>query len=570
MDATHSSRSLIVLFFLLSGCASVQMPPPMPQMQQALSESLQVPSPRPLPPAVQAALLSPAPPSELPKPAADEQRFDLNVHNASATQVFLGIAAGSGYSLVLHPEVGGRITVSLKDVTLPEAMAILRDLYGFEYRIEGRRVIVYPMAPQTRFYTVSYPGAVRQGRSEMLVMGGSLTSPAGEGQTGGTAAQQESSRIITRNQTDLWQELQRSVALILGCAVGAAPAPAQDGSAATVGEPQCQSGRSIVINPQSGLLVVRALPAEHAQVAEYLKALRARVERQVMIEAKILEVTLNEGAQAGINWAWFSGDNTLAKGANASAIPLAGALGGGSLGNLLGSGLAGSGGAVAGNGAHAGLYGLSLRTSNFAALLEFLKTQGQVQVLSSPRVASLNSQKAVLKIGTDEFYVTGITTTTTTGGGGTTTAPTLTLQPFFSGISLDVTPHIDDTGHILLHVRPAVSNVQTVTRDIDLGTLGNYRLPMAASSVSETDTIVRLVDGQVAAIGGLMRVHGQDAESSVPVLGELPGLGALFRNSATSRQKRELVILLKPTLLYTAEDWAGAQKETHTRFTHYR
>ncbi len=566
-------RLLPVVGLLLAGCASIEAPTPMPEMRTALERSLETPVPRPLPEAVRTALLQEPAGAAPPVPQKDEPRFDLNVHNASAQQVFLGIAAGSGYSMVLHPEVNGQITVSLRSVTLPEAMAVLRDLYGFDYRIEGRRVTVLPMAPQTRFYTVTYPGAVRQGRSEMRVMGGSLTSPgtdAVSGQNTPSVGQQESSRVITSNLADLWRELQQSVGLILGCDPAAAPPQPAGGETQTALGLQCPGGRSVLVNPQSGLLAVRALPAEHAQVRDYLRTLRARVERQVMIEAKILEVTLNEGAQAGINWAWFSADNTLAKGADAGAIPLAAPLAGGSLGNLLGGGLAGSSGALAPNGAHAGLYGLALQTNNFAALLEFLKTQGQVQVLSSPRVAALNNQKAVLKVGTDDFYVTGITTTTNTGGGGTTTSPTLTLQPFFSGISLDVTPHIDETGHIMLHVRPAVSSVSTVTRDIDLGTLGTYRLPLAASSVSETDTMVRLLDGQIAAIGGLMRVESRDAESGVPLLADLPGLGGLFRNSLSARQKRELVILLKPTLIYEPQDWIEGQQEIRARFDAYR
>src|SRR5262249_7905242 len=156
---------------------------------------------------------------------------------------------------------------------------------------------------------------------------------------------------------------------------------------------------------------------------------------------------------------------------------------------------------------------LAFQTQNFAALLEFLESQGSVQVLSSPRIATINNQKAVLKVGTDEFFITNITGGTTTTGAvagttGTNTFPTLTLRPFFTGVALDVTPQIDEQSNIILHIHPSVSNVQQDNRTVDLGTLfgGQVTLPLARSTVSETDSIVKVGDANIVAIGGLMKV----------------------------------------------------------------
>ncbi|UUZ49132.1 hypothetical protein LP420_01325 [Massilia sp. B-10] len=178
-----------------------------------------------------------------------------------------------------------------------------------------------------------------------------------------------------------------------------------------------------------------------------------------------------------------------------------------------------------------------------------------MHVLSSPRIATLNNQKAVLKIGTDEFYVTGVTSTTATNPNGTNTStPSVTLQPFFSGVVLDVTPQIDNQGNITLHVHPSVSQVSTINKGINLGTSGSLSLPLAASSTSEMDSMVRGQDGRVVAIGGLMRQSSTNDQSGIPGAASVPVLGALFRGTARVNQKRELVVLIKPTIVDSANE----------------
>jgi MSHA biogenesis protein MshL len=178
-----------------------------------------------------------------------------------------------------------------------------------------------------------------------------------------------------------------------------------------------------------------------------------------------------------------------------------------------------------------------------------------VHVLSSPRVAAVNNQKAVLKIGTDEFFVTGVTTNTNSTAAGTTTTPSVTLQAFFSGVVLDVTPQIDDKGNILLHVHPSVSQVSTVNKAVNLGTAGSLNLPLAASATSELDSIVRGSNGQVVAIGGLMRQSSTADNSQIPVAGSVPVLGNLFGAKKRVNQKRELVVLIKPTIVEGINNW---------------
>jgi MSHA biogenesis protein MshL len=561
---------ILVSALALVGCAQVKEKPVLPTIQdelrKAAAASQAKPEAKPLPAAVEAAL-APQTRLELPKAAAQpaETRFDLAVNAAPAQQVFLGIASGTRYSMLLHPEVAGSITVNLKDVNVPEAMDALRELYGYDYRIDGNRIFVQPLTTQTRFYTINYPSSLRQGKSELRVISGAVTDSNSSTGTGGTTTatsskQLETTRLSTEEKSDFWGELQAGVGMMIGCSSAA-------------GVPACPAGRSVMISPHTSMLAVRALPMEQRQVAEYLQAAKVSVERQVMIEAKILEVTLNEGAQSGINWTYFKqGANRLSKGAAASQFPVppGAPVSSTSVGGLLASGLSAT---SAANTASAGIFGLAFQTSSFAALINFLETQGGVQVLSSPRIAAINNQKAVLKVGTDEFFVTNVSTTTNTGTGSGTTTPNVTLQPFFSGISLDVTPQIDDGGNIILHVHPTVSQVTTVEKSIDLGSgtgsIGTLKLPLASSTISEADSMVRLKDGEIAAIGGLMKRQSSDTGSGVPGLGDIPGLGVFFKNTNNSRLKQELVILLKPTVIRQQSDWMEGVRDASARMQNF-
>jgi MSHA biogenesis protein MshL len=484
-----------------------------------------------------------------------ENRFDLSVVNAPAAQVFMAIVTGTKYNMLVGPEVTGNITVNLKDVTVKEALESIRDLYGYEFNIKGNRIAMQPNTLQTRVFQVNYLASRRQGETQLRVTSSSIAGggasgtstpstgatpvPAGtgqQGQSGGTTT----SRVQTNSDTDFWRDLRSALETIVS------------------GE-----GRNIVVNSISGVVLIRAFPAEMRSVEQYLKATQIMVERQVMLEAKILEVSLSQQYQAGINWSTFSGtNNRLSIGVTqpGSTLQTTGAMSSSSAD--FSPGVAGS---VIASALGKGFIGLAFQTANFAALLNFLETQGSVSVLSSPRIATLNNQKAVLKVGTDELFVTNVTTTTTTStAGGTTATPSLTLQPYFSGISLDVTPQIDDEGNIILHVHPAISTVAEKEKLIDLGTMGQFKLPLASSSVNETDSIVRVQDGNIVAIGGLMTQGQSSDRSGLPGTLNTPA-GAAVGQRGSSLSKRELVILLKPTIISDDRAWVKDLEQSSER-----
>jgi MSHA biogenesis protein MshL len=491
-------------------------------------------------------------------------RFDLSVSNAPAAQVFLSLASGTRYSMLVHPQVTGSISMNLKDVTIREALDAIRQLYGYDYKIDGTRIFVQPAGLQTRIFQVNYLPGQRRGFSDVRVQSGAVTdSGVATGVAGSpaplTGAPQgsrslESSRVTTNQQSDFWADLRAALLAIVGG-----------------GE-----GRSIVVTAHSGVVVVRALPGELRAVEEYLRATRVSVERQVMLEAKIIEVTLSDSFQSGINWAAFFEDRFSVGQAGPGTLLQPGREGrrlqatGASIIDTTSTTATVTGATVA---SFAGrnlvnqsavnpVFGLALATPNFAALLTFLESQGNVQVLSSPRIATLNNTKAVLKVGTDEFFVTNVTTTATTSGTSTTQSPSVTVQPFFSGIVLDVTPQIDQDNNIILHIHPSVSEVTESTRVVNLGgDIAEIRLPLARSTVSETDTVVRATDGNIVAIGGLMSIDIRDNRNGLPGMSDDNPL----RNTQRSKLKKELVILLKPTIIESELDWQRDVRESRQR-----
>ena len=189
-----------------------------------------------------------------------------------------------------------------------------------------------------------------------------------------------------------------------------------------------------------------------------------------------------------------------------------------------------------------------ISSGSFDAVISFMATQGDLNVLSSPRVTASNNQKAVIKVGTDSYFVTDFSTNVDTSSTTSTTSTDIELTPFFSGISLDVTPQIDNDGSVLLHVHPAVIDVTEENKEITNGS-STVSLPLATSSIRESDSVIRAQDGDVVVIGGLMKSNTLDRTSKVPFLGDVPALGHLFRNTTQYTEKTELVILLKPTVV---------------------
>lgn len=516
----------LTLALLLQGCVTYQHPQPV-EAQDALKDASQQAAQDVVIPAdVQAELLPPNPLTTPLSTSVVERRFRVSAKEVPASEFFASLMKGGRYSVAVHPGVAGLITLDLKNVTLPEVLETVSSMYGYDIRREDSVFHVYPAGLRTESFPVNYLMMTRNGLSRTSVTSGGVTeqqnnngsfnTDGSSGSDNSTNSTQSSStttngtKIETGNHSDFWKDLETALQHLVGK----------------------EPGRAVILNPQAGLVTVKAMPDELKAVRDFLGQSEQHLKRQVILEAKIVEVRLSEGYQQGIQWenltAGWEGKGVTA----GSLVPLQG---------VTNTAVTALGGGAA----------FTITDGNFNAVVNLLKAQGDVNTLSSPRVTATNNQKAVIKVGSDEYFVTGVSTSTVANAGSSPViSPSIDLTPFFSGIALDVTPQIDEQGNVLLHIHPSVIDVTEQEKTINLGAAtSQYTLPMAYSQIRESDTVVQAKSGDVIVIGGLMRTNREEQVTKVPWLGDVPWFGEAFTNRKKTNVKTELVIMLKPQVV---------------------
>ncbi|MFT6087003.1 MAG: MSHA biogenesis protein MshL [Glaciecola sp.] len=527
--------SLCFIAISLAGCQSAKSSHVEKSLAKELDAQMQMQLPEPQPAAeLEAAVSDYLLAGEVTKPSDTlftADKYDINARQIDAVSFFAGLVKDTPFSVAIHPAVSGLISLDLKQVELDTIFDLVSDLYGFHIDRTGNIYRVFPAGMRTETFSVNYLMMKRDGNTQTSIISGGVSENAsnnnnnnssnnggsnnfsGNSQVSNSQGGNNSSNgngsngtsINTRTETDFWGNLETSLKEMLGNA----------------------EGRSVLVSPQAGLVTVRALPSELKTIGNFLSISEESLQRQVIIEARILEVILDDEYQQGINWTQvLSHSGSTDIGFNTSS---------GSFANEISASLG-------------GITSLSFLNKDFSGVLNLLDTQGNVQVLSSPRVTAINNQKAVIKVGNDEYFVTDVSTSNTITSSSTSITPDIGLTPFFSGIALDVTPQIDANGSILLHIHPSVIETQEQEKVITLNE-EQYILPLAQSTIRESDTIIRAMSGEIVVIGGLMQSIITTENSQTPLLGDIPILGNLFKSKREKETKKELIILLKPTVV---------------------
>lgn len=498
-----------------------------------------------------------APDTELPE-SMPEERFNLNSEDTPAQAFFMALVDQTQHNIVVHPDVSGNVSLLLQDVTVEEVLDLVSEVYGYNYRSSPAGYIIFPATLQNRIFQIDYLNLQRSGVSRTRVSSGQVSEARNNGRRNNNAGvsnqvfaqpdgtsqdnqQISGSGIQTSYEADFWTELEETLIQMIGDV----------------------EGQQVVVNSQTGVIVARAMPDKLRSIGEYLDAIQDIAQRQVILEAKIVEVQLNDGFRSGINWVAVSqpGNDTHTFGQLAPPPGFTGdpsTLGGAPVTVQPGNPVTGFETASLG-----GAFTMAFDIGDFNAFLELLQQQGETRVLSSPRVSTLNNQKAVIKAGTDEFFVTDISSNTVTGTSSTTSRD-VELTPFFSGIALDVTPQISAGSEVTLHIHPTVSEVIDQRKDLTVSGETDS-LPLAFSEIRESDSIVKARSGQIIVIGGLMRNSMIDESFGTPGLSKIPGVGNLFKSKRSVETKTELVILLKPIVIESDDDWAQMAGESLQR-----
>jgi len=487
------------------------------------------------------------------------QKLTIELEGGDVRQVLMAIMTATKYSIVMDPEVKGTVPrMSLKDITLDQALYYILTPLGYDYSWEGDVLHVYKPRFVTRIFTVNFLPAERKGTRKVSyssvstitggmggMMGGvgGVSGIGGIGGVGGAGAglggmgaaglgmglNASTSNIDTKTDTNLWSDLSMGLSTLLFNKV----------STKIEKEPRAISvsdneGRKLIISPQSGIIFVRAEEEKINQVASFIESIQGSAQRQVWMEVKIVEVKLNAAHQLGVNW-----ESVLKTAGFFGTLP--------STSTLLYPAVSFDSGKVSSQeltGENKGLFTFSVSNKKLDLLIDALRTQGKVEVLSSPRISALQGEKALIRVIREQPFFT-MQTQISQSYGSQVVAPSIMVQVVPVGVVLDIIPSIGTDGNVIFSINVDVSELVKVEEFAS----ENSRASQPVIDRRSIDTVIKAKQDQTVIIAGIIKRRKDIVKHGVPFFMNLPGIGSLFRRKEVLWSTSELAIFITPVIV---------------------
>jgi MSHA biogenesis protein MshL len=534
---------------ILAGCSQAPIKP--------ADTHLRAPEPRPegqIPAPVLVAPVLPAP-----KPAPRPETYSVVVNDVPVHDLLFALARDAKLNVDIHPGITGRVTLNAIDQTLPQLLGRIARQVDMRYELDGPNLVVMRDTPYLRVYKVDYVSLARDLRSVQNVST-QVTSTAvagGAAGAGAGGAQNNSTAVITSiSAHKFWDTLVANVKDILretdriipgsAPAASAPPPPAPSGAAQAPGTPaqpaatavsEFREAASVIANPEAGVLTIRATARQHEKIQEFLDHVMASAKRQVLIEATVVEIQLNNQYQRGIDWQRLRGTAGFSFSQSSAATPAGINTNAFTIGYASGPGF------------------------NLSATIKLLESFGDVRVLSSPKLSVLNNQTAVLRVVDNLVYFTVQASTTSAANAPAITTFNTTVNSVPVGFIMSVVPQIGENDSVLLNLRPTISRKvgdvadpnPSLANPCGVG-VSDCKTPAIASLIPviqtrEMESVMRVQSGQTAVLGGLMQDSVTSIEDTIPGVRDVPGVGQLLAQRKDISQKTELVIFLQPTVI---------------------
>ncbi|HNQ56891.1 MAG: pilus (MSHA type) biogenesis protein MshL [Burkholderiales bacterium] len=525
-----------------------------------------------------------------PRPAAKAETYSVVVKDVKVEELLFALARDAKLNVDIHPGIRGTVTLNAIDQTLPQLLNRIAKQVDMRFELDGPNLVVMPDSPYLRTYKVDYVNMSRDTTGNVAIntqIASISPTAAGAGgagaAAGGTSGNVSSTKVDNVAKNRFWETLEQNIKDILretdkeiivkrrvaegqeqAAAAGAAAQPGAVGAGTgtsgaptqiqvQVAPPQQPStaakeyetlqAASVMMNRETGVVLVRATSRQHEKIQEFLDKVLSSARRQVLIEATIVEVRLNQNYQQGIDWQQFSQGRALSaigQGGTTRTItynPVTGQYEASVSTTTLPSALTSS------------LFSLAFRRADFLTAIRLLETFGTLRVLSSPKLSVLNNQTAILKV-VDNFVYFQVKSDTSQGQTSTLTNLTTTPQSVAVGLVMAVTPQISESSSVLLNVRPTISRITGTKRDPHPAlTIPNL---VPEIQTREMESLMSVNDGDIAVLGGLMQDSVNNTDDAVPGASKIPILGNLFTYRNDTTTKTELVVFLRPTVVRDA------------------